>query len=112
MHGVHLISLGFAPNQSGDETMQSAIDTAMQSAEDMRRQLTAKALVDEDFRRQLLADPKGAIHQEFGLVVPENTEIRVHESTTSEFHLALPANGGDLSEEQLEAIAAGLSCCI
>ena len=92
--------------------MQSAVETAMQSAEDMRRHLTAKAADDDDFRRQLIADPKGAIQQEFGLDVPESMEIRVHQSSTNEFHLALPASGGDLTEDQLEAIAAGLSCCI
>ncbi len=91
--------------------MQSFAERAMQSAEEMRRHLTEKASDDVDFRRQLVADPRGAIHQEFGIDIPDNLEIKVHESDMRTLHLALPA-GPDLDEEQLEAIAAGLCCCL
>ncbi len=91
--------------------MQSFRETAMQTAEEMRRQLTEKAIEDDDFRRQLVADSKATFHQEFGIEVPENMEIRVHESDMHTLHLALPA-GPDLDEEQLETIAAGLCCCL
>ena len=50
--------------------MQSFAERAMQPAEEMRRHLTEKASEDVDFRRQLVADPKGAIHQEFGIDIP------------------------------------------
>ena len=91
--------------------MQSFTETAMQSAEEMRRHLIDKSIEDSDFRRQLLADPKGAIHQEFGIDVPDTIDIKVHESDMRTLHLALPA-GPDIDEEQLETIAAGLCCCI
>ncbi len=91
--------------------MQSFAERAMQPAEEMRRHLTEKASEDVDFRRQLVADPKGAIHQEFGIDIPDNIDIKVHESDMRTLHLALPA-GPDLDEEQLEAIAAGLCCCV
>ena len=83
----------------------------MQTAEEMRAHLTSKAAEDADFRQQLISDPKGAISQELGITIPDSMEIRVHESDIQTIHLALPVSG-DMTEEQLEAISAGLSCCV
>ena len=82
----------------------------MQSAEEMRRHLTEKAMENLEFRQHLVADPKAAIQQEFGVTIPDNIEIKVHESDMQTVHLALPPNPV-LDEEQLEAISAGLCCC-
>lgn len=82
----------------------------MQSAEEMRAHLTNRAAEDSAFRAQLVADPKGAMNQEFGITVPENIEIVVHESDMRTVHLALPPDPV-MDEEQLEAISAGLCCC-
>ncbi len=83
----------------------------MQTAEEMRAHLTSKAAEDADFRQQLIADPKGVISQELGITIPDSMEIKVHESDLQTVHLALPVSG-DMTEEQLEAISAGLSCCL
>ena len=48
--------------------------------------------------------------QEFGITVPDNIEIVVHESDMRTVYLALPPDPV-LDEEQLEAISAGLCCC-
>ena len=82
----------------------------MQSAEDMRRHLTEKAVENLEFRQQLLADPKSVIQQEFGVTIPDNINVVVHESDMQTVHLALPPNPV-MDEEQLEAISAGLCCC-
>ncbi len=91
--------------------MNPLAQTAMTAAEDMRRQLTAKASEDMEFRQQLISDPKGAIEQEFGIVVPDDLNIEVHESNPETLHLALPASP-QLTEKQLEQIAGGLCCCL
>ncbi len=91
--------------------MRDFTQSAMQSAEDMRRHLTEKAVEDLAFREQLVSDPKGAIQQEFGIQVPDNIEIRVHETDMHTLHLSLPP-GPNLNEDQLETIAAGLCCCL
>ena len=88
----------------------NARQTVMPTAEEMRMHLTEKAVEDSDFRRQLITDPKGTIHQEFGIDIPDNIEIKVHESDMSTVHMALPPTPV-LDEEQLEAISAGLCCC-
>ena len=82
----------------------------MQSAEEMRAHLTQKAVEDAGSRAQLLADPKGVLNQEFGITVPDNIDIQVHESDMQTVHLALPPSPV-MDEEQLEAISAGLCCC-
>ena len=91
--------------------MGSFAEAAMQRAEEMRRHLTEKACEDVEFRKQLVEDPKGTISEEFGIEVPESFNIKVHESDMNTLHLALPA-GPELDEEQLEAVAAGLCCCL
>ena len=82
----------------------------MQSAEDMRRHLTDKAVENLEFRQQLVADPKSVIQQEFGVTIPDNINVVVHESDMQTVHLALPPSPV-MDEEQLEAISAGLCCC-
>ena len=82
----------------------------MQSAEDMRSHLTDKAVENLEFRQQLVADPKSVIQQEFGVTIPDNINVVVHESDMQTVHLALPPNPV-MDEEQLEAISAGLCCC-
>ncbi len=88
----------------------SPVETALQTAEEMRRRLTERAAEDEAFRQQLLADPKSVISREFGIEIPEAINIHIHQSTKNNFHLALPVSP-ELDEEQLEQIAGGLCCC-
>ena len=88
---------------------QSFAETPLQSAEDMRRQVTDRAISDDDFRSLLVSNPRAAISQELGVDLPEDVEIVVHESNTNTLHLALPVT--EIGEEQLEAIAAGRCCC-
>ena len=88
---------------------QSFAETPLQSAEDMRRQVTDKAIADDDFRSLLISDPKTAISQELGVDLPEDIKVEVHQSDAQVLHLALPVT--EIGEEQLEAIAAGRCCC-
>ena len=91
--------------------MSSFAETAMQRAEDMRRHLTDKASEDMEFRSFLTSDPKAAFEQEFGISVPDDLNIEVHESNPETLHLALPTSP-QLTEKQLEQIAGGLCCCL
>ena len=86
--------------------MPSTVEVTPQSAEEMRRHLIEKAVENAAFRQELVSDPKGVIREEFGIEVPENIEIRVHENSRNVVHLALPADI-ELEEEQLERIAGG-----
>ena len=94
--------------------MNTMVESAVQTANEMQQQLIARASEDAGFRAQLVADPKGTVKQEFGVDVPDFINIQVHESDLNNLHLVLPAGAAEieLDEERLEAIAAGLSCCL
>jgi hypothetical protein len=79
---------------------------------EIERRLIQRSLEDEDFRQRLLDDPKGAVEQEIGRGLPEGVQVRVVEETPDTIYLVLPSasqvgEGGSLSDEQLDAVAAG-----
>ena len=82
----------------------------MRSGDEMLKQIVEKSALDAEFRQQLLGDPKTTISAELGITIPESMTIQVHESDMQTVHLALPPDP-NLTEEQLEAISAGLCCC-
>ena len=83
---------------------------AVRSGDEMLQQIVEKSALDADFRQQLLADPKSTICDELGITIPDSMNIMVHESDMQTVHLALPPDP-NITEEQLEAISAGLCCC-
>jgi hypothetical protein len=80
---------------------------------EIERMLVQRSLEDESFRRKLLADPKGALQEELGARLPKEVEVRAVEETADTIYLVLPSSsplggeGGELSEQDLEAIAGG-----
>jgi hypothetical protein len=70
--------------------------------------LIARAWADEAFKRRLLASP-AAVLQECGLAVPPGVQVKVVENSDQVLHLMLPPRPvGELTEEELEQVAAGL----
>jgi hypothetical protein len=81
--------------------------------QEMERRLIEKSLEDESFRQRLIEDPKGAVEQELGTRLPEGVRVVSVEETAKTIYLVLPststagAEGGELSDQQLEAVAGG-----
>ena len=82
----------------------------MRSGDEMMRQIVDKSALDADFRNQLLTDPKSTICEELDITMPDSMNIVVHESDMQTVHIALPPDS-NITEEQLEAVSAGLCCC-
>ena len=82
----------------------------MKSGDQMLQQIIDRSTTDDAFRQALLADPKATICDELGIAMPESMSIQVHESDMQTVHLAIPPDP-NITEEQLEAISAGLCCC-
>lgn len=82
----------------------------MRSGDEMLQQIIEKSGLDAEFRQALLSDPKTTICNELGITIPESMTIQVHESDMQTVHVALPPDP-NITEEQLEAISAGLCCC-
>ncbi len=74
----------------------------METPNEMRMKIVGKAAEDAEFRARLLGDPKGAIGQELGVVIPASMSIEVHEEDGATAHLVLPPdsklNAGDLAQ--------------
>ena len=66
-----------------------------------------RASEDVEFRAALAADPKDTIQKEYEVNLPENMEIKVHESDLNTVHLALPLNPRTLQEGELTGIQGG-----
>lgn len=82
----------------------------MRNGDEMLKQIVEKSALDAEFRQQLLSDPKTTISEELGITMPESMTVKVHESDMQTVHLALPPDP-NITEEQLEAVSAGLCCC-
>ena len=81
--------------------------TTLKTRKDIYDNLMQKAAEDADFRAALLSDPKDTIQKEYEIKIPENMEIKIHESDLNTVHLALPISPQALQEGQLAGIGGG-----
>ncbi|MEF3301638.1 NHLP leader peptide family RiPP precursor [Paenibacillus sp. GYB003] len=75
----------------------------MSAEELLKKQIIEKAWADPAFKQKLLDNPKEAIHDAFGVSIPDNIQVKAVEETPTEFYLVIPPNpsetldGGDSS---------------
>ena len=77
----------------------------MKSGDEMREHIVGKATDDAAFRARLVADPKAALNDEFGISLPDSFDISVYEDSSTHVNLVLPPNS-QLDENELKAITA------
>ena len=87
------------------------------SRAEIERRMIQRSMEDVAFRQRLLDDPKGAVEQELGTQLPESMEVRAVEESAETIYLVLPSTsavgeGGELSDEDLQSVAAGASTLI
>ena len=70
------------------------------TATELRDQLFARAADDDEFRSRLVADPSALLRDDYGIVLPENLKLHVHEEDATTAHLVLPRSK-KLTEEEL-----------
>ena len=71
-----------------------------------------KALKNDTFRQALVTDPRGAVERELGGQLPAGLQVKVLQESADTCYLVLPANpdrapAGELTDQQLEAVAGG-----
>ncbi|MYJ76311.1 MAG: hypothetical protein F4089_15000 [Gammaproteobacteria bacterium] len=76
---------------------------------DLAAALEKRAGKDSDFRERLLADPRETIEREFGIALPENQELHVHEETYTATHVVLAPRSKQSESEREEAKAGATS---
>ena len=73
----------------------------METANEMRARVVEKAVADDGFRAQLMADPKAALQDALGVSIPDGFRVEVHEEGADVAHLVIPPGSG-LSEAELQ----------
>ena len=68
--------------------------------------IIARCWADEDFKKKLLADPVGILLAD-GVILSRGVKVTVLENTDTVFHLVIPVNPTDLSDDDLNKIAGG-----
>ncbi len=98
-------SQGFTPNLPlWSFQLQKDSRLALKTRKDLEIHLITRALKDESFRAELIANPKAVIEQEIGSKLPDELEITVLEETADTIYMVLPCNPYEgLSEEELQA---------
>jgi Nitrile hydratase, alpha chain len=95
------------------ERMSEASGGGGDARAEMERRIVQRSIEDDAFRQRLIEDPKGALEQELGARLPKELRVMVVEETQDTIYLVLPstpmagAEGGDLSDQQLESVAGG-----
>ncbi len=84
--------------------------------QEFQQGLIVKAMKDESFRQELLANPKAVVEREMGKLkegtkLPAALEVKVIEQPANALYLVLPTISGELSDEALEAVAGGHDTC-
>jgi hypothetical protein len=70
----------------------------------LQEMIITKAWEDSAFKAQLIADPKGAIKQTFGVELPQDVDLEAVTETSKKFYLVIPPTPADMkSKDSKEA---------
>lgn len=104
---------GVKHNSLQNPEIKQALIRGLKNRSEVFNRLILKAWSDEQFKQELLANPRAVYAQEFGYEVPDNLAFEVIEETLEAIKIVLPVNPflkiaeEELSEEMLNAIAGG-----
>lgn len=73
------------------------------STDSLKASIIQKAWEDPQFKAKLLADPKSALKDAFGLDVPEGIEVNAVEETASRYYLVIPPDPADGKSDDANA---------
>ncbi|CAM4149629.1 NHLP leader peptide family RiPP precursor [Saccharibacillus endophyticus] len=62
----------------------------------IKTQVIQKAWEDPEFRARLLADPKSALRDAFGIELPDHIRLTAVEESANDFYLVIPPNPSDI----------------
>ena len=87
-------------------------DNQGQSRAEFTASLVSKAWQDENFKNELMSNPKAVIQRETGKEVPANIQVTILEETPNQIYFVIPNkpdvnSSEELSDEALEAVAGG-----
>ncbi|AOZ92034.1 NHLP leader peptide family RiPP precursor [Paenibacillus crassostreae] len=68
-------------------------------------QVINKAWEDPSFKALLLTDPKKAIKDALGVIIPEHIKLRTLEESSDEFYLVLPSSPSNNTPDNVQSKA-------
>lgn len=71
----------------------------MSAQQTLKDQVIQKAWEDAEFKKQLIANPKAAVKEAFGVDVPDTIEVEVVEESANKFYLVLPQSPAEVKDE-------------
>lgn len=92
-----------------NEQIKKALDTRKKGEAD----LILKSLSDDDFRKNLIENPKAVLGKEYGKEIPDGIKVNIIEEKPGEITIVLPTkpakmtSSEQLSDEALENVAGG-----
>jgi hypothetical protein len=93
------------------ETQMSAAGAAPSTTKrDLEVALIEKCWKDPEFKKQILADPKGMLERHVGKKLPADLKVFIHEENAEALHFSLPpvpTNMTELSDQDLDKVAGG-----
>jgi hypothetical protein len=86
--------------------------TAIPTAEDLKMIVIAKSNDDAAFRQAVIDNPKAAVEKLFNVELPAHVSFNVVQEAADQYTIVLPHQqavgaGGELSDNDLEAVAGG-----
>ncbi|MGJ5675413.1 MAG: NHLP leader peptide family RiPP precursor [Nostochopsis sp.] len=85
--------------------LQQDSKLAVKTRKDLEIHLITRALKNEEFRQELIANPKAVVEKELGVKLPEELEIKVLEETESTLYMVVPSNPYEgIFEEELKVL--------
>ena len=105
MNNPEEMSKGMTPNLPlWSYQLQQNSNLALRTRKDLEIHLITRALKDEAFKQELLANPKVVIEKELGTKLPDGIEINVLEEPKTALYMVLPSNPYEgLPESELMA---------
>lgn len=95
--------------------MASSAASPAVTKHDLETRLIEKCWKDPQFRKEVLADPKGTFERHLGRPLPADLKIVIHEDSANTINLALPptpTNAAELSDDDLEKVAGGTEVAV
>lgn len=77
---------------------------------DAVKQIVFKAWQDEQFKQDLIENPKVELEKELGISIPKDVAVEVLEENPGKYYLVLPQKPSELPDDMLEEISGGVGC--
>jgi len=86
--------------------------TVAKTRQDFETEIIKKAWEDNNFRQELLDNPKAVLSKMYDITLPEDLTLEVHVESPTTMHLILPAKpssdkDNELSDSDLDTVAGG-----